>query len=296
MLSILIPTYNYTVSTLVNALHSQLEGISTPIEIIILDDGSSSFIAEHQALNALSNTQFIVSEKNEGRTATRNKLAKLASYNWLLFLDADVLPLRQSFLKAYIASAENTTAAVIFGGIAYEAKKPSEAQLFRWHYGKHREAKPVSEREKAPYFIISQNLFIQKETFLKANNIQGNYYGLDNYFSNQLERLKVEVKHIDNPVIHLGLETTKAFITKALKAVETTIILEEKGVMDSDARPLQKSYLKLEKFGLTGIFRTILSPFKGMMERNFESAKPNLFWFDLYRLTYYIDLKRKNNA
>ncbi|GHC61384.1 glycosyltransferase family A protein [Ulvibacter litoralis] len=296
MLSILIPTYNYNVSALVNALHSQLEGISTPIEIIVLDDGSSSFIKEHEALNALRSTRFIISENNEGRTATRNKLAKLASYNWLLFLDADVLPLRQSFLKAYIASAENTTAAVIFGGISYEAEKPSKAQLFRWHYGRHREAKPVSEREKAPYFIISQNLCIQKETFLKANNIQGNYYGLDNYFSNQLERMQVEVKHIDNPVIHLGLETTKTFITKALKAVETTVILEEKGVMDVDARPLQKSYLKLKKFGLAGIFTTVMTPFKGMMERNFESSKPNLFWFDIYRLAYYTDLKRKKNA
>lgn len=296
MLSILIPTYNYNVTSLVNTLHSQCKSMETPIEILVLDDGSTAFRKEHEELTKLSNTQFIVSEKNEGRTATRNKLAKLAANNWLLFLDADVLPLRETFLKDYLNSIQDTSAQVIFGGISYEAKTPSKAQLFRWHYGKNREAKSVSERKKSPYFIISQNLLIQKDTFLKANAIQGNYYGLDNYFSNQLERLKVKVKHIDNPIVHYGLETTNTFIKKALKAVETTVVLEEKGMLDADARPLQQSYLKLKKYRLTGIFTAVITPFKGMMLRNFESAKPNLFWFDVYRLAYYIDLKHKNNA
>ena len=84
--------------------------------------------------------------------------------------------------------------------------------------------------------------------------------------------------------------------TKALKAVETTVIFEKKGLMDTAQRPLQKSYLKLKNLGLTQIFNFTISKFKGVMERNFLSEKPNLFWFDLYRLSYYIDLKSKKDA
>jgi hypothetical protein len=118
-----------------------------------------------------------------------------------------------------------------------------------------------------------------------------NFYGLDNYFSNQLKRQNAKVRHIDNPVIHLGLESNSTFMTKALKAVETTVIFEARGMMDNAERPLQQSYLKLRKFGLTTLFYVIISRFKPKMERNFNSQNPNLFWFDLYRLAYYIELK-----
>jgi len=93
----------------------------------------------------------------------------------------------------------------------------------------------------------------------------------------------------------LGLETNSAFIAKALKAVETTVIFEERGFMDKAERPLQKSFLKLNRLGLAGLFSFVISKFKTKMEGNFASEKPNLFWFDLYRLAYYIDLKQGGN-
>ena len=291
MLSVLIPTYNYKVYDLIKRLQSQIEVLSVPVEIIVIDDCSKDFKAENMELDKLPNSRYIYSEKNAGRTATRSKLANLAKFQWLLFLDADVKPKRENFLKEYLSYIQDTSSDVVFGGISYQDEKPPEDQLLRWIYGREREAKNVVEREKSPYFIISQNLLIKKKTFIAANTVQENFYGLDNYFSNQLKRQNAKVGHIDNPVIHLGLESNDVFIAKALKAVETTVTFEARGLMDKAERPLQKSYLKLKRFGLTTLFNLIISRLKPKMERNFTSEKPNLFWFDLYRLGYYIELK-----
>ena len=296
MLSVLIPTYNYKVYDLVKGLQSQIEALPVPVEIIVIDDCSKDFKAENEPINELRHCSYVYSEKNAGRTATRSKLADLAKFQWLLFLDADVQPKHENFIGVYLSYIQDTNNDVVFGGINYQDEKPPEDQLLRWIYGRDREAKSVAQREKSPYFIISQNLLIKKNIFLAANTVKENFYGLDNFFSNQLKRQNAKVSHIDNPVIHLGLETNSAFVTKALKAVETTVIFEEKGHMDNADRPLQKSYLILKSLGLSKLFNFTISKFKGKMERNFLSAKPNLFWFDLYRLAYYIDLKSRNDA
>ena len=123
-----------------------------------------------------------------------------------------------------------------------------------------------------------------------------NTYGLDILFSNNLKINNITVTHIDNPVYHLGLEDNNIFIKKSLEAVKTTIQLERKGIISNDLRPLQKSYLNLKKKRLTILFSFFISIFKKIMERNFNSKSPNLFWFDLYRLNYYIELKSKKSV
>ena len=296
MISILIPTYNYKVLSLVTALHKQLELVGVDYEIRVYDDGSTYPEPENDSINNFKNSVYKKLEKNIGRTAIRNLMATEAKYDGIVFLDADVLPKNSNFIESYVKAISNNDCDVIFGGISYEEDRPIREKILRWVYGREREAKPVALRQKEPFFIISQNLCVRKCVFLDANTLLENHYGLDNFFSNQLKKLKAKVLHIDNPVIHFGLEENDKFIKKALNAVETTVILEKKGLMDSDMRPIQKSYLKLKKLHLRNAFSIVISMFKTTMERNFNSNNPNLFWFDLYRLNYYIQLKKKHNA
>lgn len=298
MISILIPTYNYNVFPLVENLQKQSDGLNIAYEILVLDDASTEkkIVEKNSEINSMGNCRFEVLPKNIGRSKIRNLLAEKAKFDWLLFLDADVLPKTANFMKEYTLVIEKHKCQVIYGGIVYQQEKPTDNKMLRWKYGKEREAKSVLDRQKDPYFIISQNLFIKKTTFLKANSFTENYYGLDNFFSNQLKKMNAVVLHIYNPVIHFGLEENERFIKKALNAVETTVILEAKGLMDKDMRPIQKSYIKLDRFHLEGVFSFVISNFKTTMERNFNSPNPNLFWFDLYRLNYYIKFKKKYNA
>lgn len=296
MISIVIPTYNYNIYGLVAKIHSQIISLHVPFEIIVCEDASERFTNENEKIAGFNHTQYSKLQENIGRTALRASLASKAKYDWLLFLDADVLPKNEDFIKKYLNSLRNTNSDVIFGGVCYEKTKPEPSKMLRWKYGNEREAKSASEREKDPYFIISQNLLIKKDIFNASNTLKENYYGLDNFFSNQLRKLDAKVTHIDNPVIHFGLEENDKFLNKALSAVETTVILEKKGLMDDDMRPIQKSYLKLKSYHLTNSFSFFISNFKRIMERNFNSENPNLFWFDLYRLQYYIQLKKKHDA
>jgi len=138
---------------------------------------------------------------------------------------------------------------------------------------------------------------IKKELFLHLNKqLQLAMYGLDNYFKELLRNENASVIHIDNPVYHLGLEANSVFLKKSLEAIETTVFLERENKLNDNVRPIQKGYLKLKRWRMTGLFSAFVSLFKKGMERNFDSAHPNLFWFDLYRLHYYIQLKRKNNG
>ena len=293
MLSILIPTYNTDVTKLVNQLNQLCLLTNLTYEICIIDDASNI-----QVLNTVfSHVNYSKNPKNLGRTATRNLLAKNAKYHWLLFLDADVIPTNDNFIKDYIdAIHKERNSKIIFGGIDYLNTVPEKDKILRWKYGKEREAKSVKERLKAPEFIISQNLLIHKNTFLQLNRFHENLYGIDNIFSNLIKKENIAISHIHNTVYHLGLENSSRFLEKSLKAIDTTIYFENKNVLDNNSRPIQKAYLQLKKKKITPVFYFLISVTKPLIKWNLLSTKPNLVLFDLYRLWYYVKLKRTNQT
>ena len=296
MLSILIPTYNYNVVSLVNQLHKQATQTNIHFEIIVVDDCSTNFsiVKHNKEIEKLENCQLLKNEYNIGRTASRNLLAEQARYDLLLFLDADVIPQYKDFIFRFNLN-KNKHFPVVFGGVSYYKQKPEKNKILRWKYGKAREAKKLKDRLKEPYFIISQNLLINKNVFISANSVITNAYGLDILFSNNLKKNNVYVKHIDNPVFHLGLETSVSFMEKSLEAVATTLKLEENGLLDTDLRPLQRSYRRLKKWKLVGIFNILNTIFKTIIKLNLTSRNPSLFLFDIYRLHYYTNHKAKLN-
>jgi len=297
MLSILIPTYNYSIVDLVKTIWKQCKEEALQFEILVVDDCSTDIKIKEQnnAINELDACRLIENPQNLGRTASRNLLAQKAAFNWLLFLDADVIPVNENFIKNFKLQ-NNKAHKVIYGGVRYLDTLPKKENMLRWKYGKKREAKSVAQRLKEPYFIISQNLLIQKTVFFDTNTIQKNNYGLDILFSNNLKKNNITVKHIDNPVYHLGLETSEVFIEKSLESVKTTVNLENEHLLSSDLRPLQKNYLYLKKWKLTRLFSWFITILKKQIRKILLSKNPSLFLFDLYRLQYYVSLKSKSNA
>ena len=295
MLSILVPTYNYPIYDLIQEMSRQAEAMAIPYEIIVSEDHSSLHQEENKNITSFPHTKYLEQPQNLGRTKNRELLTQTAIYDWLLFLDADVLPATTSFLQNYIHEIRDDID-LIFGGITYQEKSPNKNQYLRWFYGKHREAQSVEKRQQQPWFVISQNLLIKKELFLKANVSKENRYGLDNLFSHQLKALEAKIVHIDNPVIHLGLEESSLFLKKSIEAVETSVYYEDLQMMESSLSRLQKSYIFLKRSNLTGLFVAIIKPLKKRMERNLLGTSPSLFLFDLYKLYHYTLLKRNKNA
>ncbi|WP_299678988.1 glycosyltransferase [uncultured Dokdonia sp.] len=295
MLSILVPTYNYNIYSLIATIHEQLETIAVPFEIIVSDDQSSLYTEENKKVNILSHTKYLFQKQNLGRTKNREVLATTATYDWLLFLDADVVPATSSFIQNYIDELHQDID-VIYGGVSYQEKSPNSSTYLRWYYGKHRESQSIKKRLQQPCFIISQNLLIKKDFFLKANISTENRYGLDNLFSHQLKVLNARIKHINNPIIHLGLEENTVFLKKTLEAVETTVYYEQKKLMECTLSNLQKSYCLLEKRKITGLFLRLVTPFKKRIEKKLLSSSPSLFLFDIYKLHHYASLKKRVDA
>ena len=295
MLSILIPTYNFNVVPLVETLVSQSIDSGVDFEIIILDDASTDTLISDQnkaALEQYDTVQYLLSNKNKGRERSRQKLANRAKYHWLLFLDADTKPKREGFIERYFNAIDEETK-LIFGGIAYMDKVPHVNEILRWQYGKSREELSVDKRIKNKYLTINSGGFlIDKRTFLDINSLitWGNY-GLDILFTYNLLKNEIPVKHIDNPVYHLGLEPNQEYLIKSKKAVQTLYFLQNKRLISSNYSSLQKMYNRLKKYRLVGVFQFLIKGFIPMIEKRLLTKKTSVYLFDLYRLFYFSELK-----
>jgi len=293
MLSILIPTYKYNVYELAKALETQALKLSIAFELICIDDGSFSDLnKENQRINTLTHCKFIENKKNQGQTKVRHELASMAQYKWLLFMDADMMPKNSDFLETFISNIDDSHD-LLFGGIAYQDNQLKPNHELRWIYGKNREEKSLLNREKKPYLsVISGCFLIQKPVFLESNNnLLVKSYGLDLLFTSNLKAMRSNVKHINNPVIHLGIESSEHYLEKNKKAISTyfELIKEHNHIIHSS---LLKTYKRLKFFGLCSVFGNLTQRFNKRLEKNLKSSDPSLMLFDLYRLGYLCRLKK----
>jgi cellulose synthase/poly-beta-1,6-N-acetylglucosamine synthase-like glycosyltransferase len=295
MLSILIPVYNYNVFTLVETLYDQALKSNIPFEIICIDDHSPDILFENQKINQLKNCSYSVLEKNIGRSAIRNLLAEKATFQNLLFLDADTIPVHENFISNYISQINNVEK-VVYGGILYESKKPAKDQLLRWVYGTKREALSNSERNKNVYLsFLTLNFLITKSIFskVKFNENIPNLRHEDTLFSFELMKNKIEVLHIENPVYHLGIENSPLFLRKSEEAVVGLKNLVDSNLISSDYVKLSGYFEKLKKYYLQSIIAFGFKISRPLFLKQLLSKSPSLFLFDLYRLGYYCTLKSK---
>jgi glycosyltransferase involved in cell wall biosynthesis len=295
MLSILIPVYNYNIFPLAETLYNQVLRCNISFEIICLDDGSEIFLTDNEKINQLGNCTYSILEKNIGRSAIRNLLAKKAIYENLLFLDADTIPVENDFISTYISQITNTEK-VIYGGILYQNTKPSSDQLLRWFYGNKREALSNLERNKNPYIsFLTLNFLISKSVFSKVrfNENIPNLRHEDTLFSFELMQNKIEVVHIKNPVYHLGIEDSETFLRKSEEAVVGLKNLVDSRLISSDYVRLSHYFQIIKKCCFQPLVAFGFKIFKTFFLKQLLSKKPSLFLFDLYRLGYYCTLKTK---
>lgn len=292
MLSLLIPVYNYDITTLVSIVHSQCLDTGISFEIIVCDDNSAEeFKAINKSIATLSCVSYLQNQVNSGRTATRNKLAEAALYSNLLFLDADVVPVSHNFIKDYIPFLNQEIA--VFGGYAYRDAVAESNKTLRLAYGREREENPAVFRNTIPYgAVFSGNFLIDKQQFLE-NNYPGteNFYGMDIYFGYSLYKNKVKVLHTDNAIYHLGLEDDAIFFTKGLEAVKNRKLLLDKYPDMAQINNMLKHYVRLKKLHLTGFVSLLFSIAEPILKKKILRKKPNLRAFDLYRLGYLCTLR-----
>jgi hypothetical protein len=269
MLSILIPTYNYNVYPLVLELHKQCTDCEIEFEIISLDDYSKGFQIENQKINSITNCSFEILNKNIGRSAIRNLLARKATYSNLLFLDADTFPANNNFIPNYLKHI-NTEEKIVYGGILYKKENPYLSFL-------------------TLNFLIKKSI-LEKVSF---NESIPNLRHEDTLFSYNLKQRKIKISHIENPVYHLGLDDLESAIKKESESITALKYLIDNKLLPPDYVRLSKIFLTIKKLNIVFVFAYFYKITRLPFLKNLSSESPSLFIFDLYRLGYLCMLESK---
>lgn len=287
MLSILIPIYNYPVYELVSKLSKICSSNAIVFEIICINDASTEFNQENESIASLQGVQYSRLAHNIGRSALRNYLVKQAQYPNLIFLDTDMQIISDSFIQNYLQLAHQYEA--IYGGILYQNEPNSSKHTLRWKYGKKVEACTANQRNKDPYFSTkSCNLFIKKSVFdtIQFNEEVKGYGHEDTLFSVELFRKQVRITHIDNQVVHLGVERSDIYLNKVENGCKNLVFISNKflNAKEKDHIRLIYFYEKLNKMGVLPILSFIFSIFEKRILRNLLSDKPSLLFLDYFKL------------
>lgn len=288
MFSVLIPIFNKDINELVKQLQKQCEKIAPNYEILCYDDGSmEKHKAKNRKLSNLLNVSYVERTENIGRSKIRNRLAKNARFEKLLFLDCDVKVTQKKFIDDYLVALDQNP--IIFGGVEYYKKKPSaKTKLLHWNYGTQKEIKPLKQRLKHPYkMFTSANFAALREVFLKIQFDEGiNLYGHeDSLFARSAQKLKISIGHIDNPILHLGLKTNLRFMEDVDNSVKSLISIQKR--IPEFQTKLSKSYNVLRKYGLQNLFAWFYSDKMGRLRDELIKEEVSLRKLDLYKLILY---------
>jgi len=293
-ISLLIPVCNYDLIALVHSMKSEIGKVPEFHEIIIGNDASSQeFTDKYRSLEG-DGVKIISSKKNIGRAAMRNKLALEATGDYLLFLDADLMLIgtAEAFLKKYIKKIGK--AQVINGGIKYSESPPNDPdRLLRWKYGKWREQRKASERNKRPYTDFSTfNILIAKSVFSKVRFYEElKQYGYeDTLLSFQLKNAGINILHIDNNLIHEGIESNREYLDKVKLSLENLSMLYDRvtdkkrfcGILTT-----LRHYNIIRSVRAKLIFAKFFIKFKRKMELKLETGKSPNWLFVLYRMSMF---------
>ena len=271
---------------MITDLYSQCIAAGVSFEILTADDCSTDMETLNANVSALSNLdhcRMISVERNYGRAAIRNLLADKSSCEKLLFIDCDAEVCTKNFITDYIRASEQSE--VVCGGLKHCHRLPHDGVELRWKYEKradrHRAARYRSLNPYARFTPFS--FLIDRKVFMKIRFDEGfSGYGYEDVlFGIELEKKGISVLHIDNPLIHTGLEDNETFLRKTDEAIRNLYLHRaelEKG------SALLRHYQRLERLNLINAFTRLTEWFYRPIIINLAGKHPSLLFFSAYKM------------
>lgn len=291
MISILIPVYNFDCTKLVNELRTSCIFAKINYEIILGNDASTDD-ATNTALRRISELPDcrVVNEKeNIGRALICNKLSQLAAYPFLLFIDSDARVAKDDFIEKYLQSMIEHD--VICGGIEVREEDLGISNQLRYKY-EHNATKTraLSYRKRHPYEKFSTfNLLIRRSVFdsIRFSERCFQYGYEDTVLGLDLMKRGIEVVHIDNPLIHTGIDDNLSFLTKTQQSLH---VLKGLDAFYQENIRISRTAFKLRRMHLLWLVKMWHRLF-GAIEYKSLIKCPNLTIFNLYKLGYFCCIK-----
>jgi glycosyltransferase involved in cell wall biosynthesis len=265
-LSICIPLYRYDVTKLIDALAACKS--SSLAEIVLYDDGSG----DHELLAKLEShagrvpaaVRIVSAAANRGRAVARNAAFKHARSEWLLLLDADMMPDSESFIEGYLDAIETTwEPAVVVGGYSLKtAPKDKRFALHRWQ-AEASECLPATKRSVAPgRYVFSSNVLVHR-LVLDACPFDQRFaaWGWEDTDWGLRAQQWFPVRHIDNTATHMGLDTDKALIAKYAGSGQNFVLMTTRHRDEAVKMPLYRMAKRMRRMPfrkqLTGLARKL---------------------------------------
>ena len=291
MISICIPTYNYNVEKLVADLSQQCKAASVDFEIIVLEDGSDeNHVAENKSIDNIAGAKHVVNSENFGRSITRNSLADMALGEKLIFIDCDSEIPDKQYISRYLANCNHD---VVCGGTTYNIFQYSPEISLRYTFGTKVEKSTAAQRNQAPYSAFTtNNMMVSKKVFEKIRFCEAlrKYGHEDSLFGFDLQENHIPILHIDNPVIHIGIESNEIFLAKTKAGIENLVTiskLENISPKFLDNIRVYRTYNKLKRLKIAWTARINFLIFRSLLEKHITKSKhPCILMFNIYKLGY----------
>ena len=289
MISVCIPIYNFDVTALVTALLDQIKRSKFQVELILIDDHSSS---AYRKINEqlCSTTTYIKLDQNIGRAKIRNLFLHYAKFDHLLFLDCDSLIHHNNYLETYISRLKKEAHPVICGGRIYPESRPERSRMLRWKYGHAKESKTAKERMVHPNSSFMTNNFLVRRDILETTLFDEKivtHGHEDTLFGFELKQKGIPIHHIENPILNGDIDINKTYIQKMETGMANLLYIlktvNNKPEFINDVTIL-KVFFKLKSLGLTGIIGFSYRIFKPVLKYVLIHGYVHLGLFNYYKL------------
>jgi glycosyltransferase involved in cell wall biosynthesis len=217
--SVIIPAYNAqeTIDFCLDSLIKQKD-LDIPLEIIIVDDGSTDGTVEHikyfqrQDLPNNITIRLLQQEKNQGPAAARNRGAKEATGDILLFTDADCVA-ESDWVKEMLSPFKSEHVSAVKG--AYKTKQPElVARLAQAEFDSRYEL--LARQEKIDV-VFTYAAAIKKSVFWEVGGFDTSFPKADNEDTDLSYKIAKNHTIIFNPkaiIYHQHPASLKEYLTK----------------------------------------------------------------------------------
>ena len=285
MLSVLIPNYNYNCMALVRDLHKQLQECGGAFEILVFEDGSTRCVEDNSPMEQLQNVRHIVCKENRGRYRMRYLMPTLARFPYLVCIDSDARVVRPDFIRKYLSYAESGTREVLVGGLASRPETVQDAgHSLRLTYERQRECRQDVKKGLSCFNYMIPAAVMRE--LREDRDFPAGYGHEDTVMGLELRQLGVRVSQIDNPLLHLGLDTNEVMLAKSVTAGENLWRIYRSGRYPGieDESRLLGTYLRIRNFGMGWLLSIAYRLMRKRLVRNLLSPKPSMREFDFFRL------------
>ncbi len=257
LLSICIPSYRDDATQLIEAL-AKLGG-TEHCTLLLYDDGcgDAALIAKHKeiVLAYPGPARFISADKNFGRSHARNRLVAMAEADWILLLDADMLPDAANFLSNYIDSIKSAgEPALIAGGFSLKQLTPRKGHRLHAAQAAMSDCLDAKTRSMEPgRYVFTSNILVHRDILRSVPFDEGfSGWGWEDVDWGLRVAALFPIHHIENSATHLGMDADADLIRKFGNSSQNFARLVEKHPAETAHMPLTRASRRLKGVPLLG--------------------------------------------